>query len=113
MGSTPTPGTTSQVGEVLFRRSVEKRLKAVTDEARRLRQELLVLDEQLLQVVDEAEDSRLRSLVSETPLAAAEHRDATRAAAALQRDRDAIKNQLEELEAKQDQLLDQLQERQS
>lgn len=95
----------------MFRRSVEKRLKAVTDEAGRLRQELSVLDEQLFQVTDEAEDSRLRALVSETPLAAAEHRDAARAAAALQRDRSAIRNRLAELEVKQDQLLDQLQER--
>ncbi len=97
----------------MFRRSVEKRLKAITDEAGRLRQELLVLDEQLLQVTDEAEDSRLRSLVSETPLASAEHRDASRAAAALQRDRDAIKGKIDDLEARQDQLLDQLQERQT
>ncbi len=83
---------------------------AVTDEARRLREELGVIDEQLRQVTDEAEDSRLRALVSETPQASADQRDAARAVTALQRDRDAKLKRLAELELAQDRLLDQLSE---
>jgi hypothetical protein len=94
----------------MFRRSVEKKLMAVSDEARKLRQELGVIDEQLRQVTDEAEDSRLRALVSETPQASADHRDAARAVTALQRDRDAKLQRLAELEVAQDRLLDQLSE---
>lgn len=94
----------------MFRRSVEKKLVAVSDEARRLREELEVIDEQLRQVSDEAEDSRLRALVSETPQASADSRDAARAVTALQRDRDSKFRRLAQLESAQDRLLDQLSE---
>jgi chromosome segregation ATPase len=90
----------------VFRPSIEKRLSAVSTELRRLRNDLKILDEQILQVSDEAEDSRLRALVSETPLAAAEHRDAAKAVGALRRNRDSMMKRLQKLEALQDQLLD-------
>ena len=92
----------------MFRRSVEKKLMAVGDEARKLREELAVIDEQLRQVTDEAEDSRLRALVSETPQASADHRDAAKTVAVLQRDKDSKLKRLAQLEAAQDHLLDQL-----
>ena len=92
----------------MFRPSIEKKLTSVSGEMRKLRDDLRVIDEQLLQVSDEAEDSRLRALVSETPLAAAEHRDAAKAVGALRRDREAMVRRLEKLEVRQDELLDQL-----
>lgn len=92
----------------MFRPSIEKKLTSVSAEMRKLREDLRVLDEQLLQVSDEAEDSRLRALVSETPLAAAEHRDAAKAVGALRRNREAMVRRLEKLEVLQDELLDQL-----
>jgi hypothetical protein len=92
----------------MFRSSIEKKLAAVTRELRTWREELGVVEEQLVQVADEAADTRLRSLVSETPLATHEHRESAKAAAAVRRDRDAKLRRLEKLERKQDDLLDRL-----
>lgn len=94
----------------MFRSSIEKKLTAVSTELRTLREELGVLEEQLIQVSDEAEDSRLRALVSETPLAAEEQRETAKAVAAVKRDREGKLKRLQKLERKQDDLLDQLTE---
>lgn len=94
----------------MFRSSIEKRLTAVSRELVRLREELGVVEEQLIQVSDEAEDSRLRAMVSETPLAAQEQRESAKAVAAVRRDREAKLKRLRHLEQKQDALLDQLTE---
>ena len=51
---------------------LERRLIDVSDRLKRLRAEIAVADEQCAVLVGEAEDARLRSLVSETPLAQAE-----------------------------------------
>ena len=92
----------------MSRASIERKLTHLTDELRALRDELRVLDEQLLHFVDEADDARLRSLISETPLAASEHREAAKAVAALRREHEARTKQLTKLESKQDALLDEL-----
>ena len=92
----------------MSRASIERKLTAVSDELRILRGELTVLDEQLQHFVDEADDARLRSLVSETPLAAGEHREAAKAVAGIRRDREARMKKLAKLETKQDDLLDEL-----
>ncbi len=92
----------------MSRASIERKLTAVSDELRILRSELTVLDEQLQHFVDEADDARLRSLVSETPLAAGEHREAAKAVAGIRRDREARMKKLAKLETKQDDLLDEL-----
>lgn len=92
----------------MSRASIERKLTALSDELRILRSELTVIDEQLQHFVDEADDARLRSLVSETPLAAGEHREAAKAVAGIRRDREARLKKLTKLETKQDDLLDQL-----
>ena len=74
----------------------------------KLREELRIADEQLLHFTEEADDTRLRSLVSETPLADHEHREAEKAEAAMQRHRSDLVIQLNALEREQDDLLDQL-----
>ncbi|MEM9561268.1 MAG: hypothetical protein AAGA93_01540 [Actinomycetota bacterium] len=89
---------------------IEKKLTALSRELQTLRNELGVVEEQLIQVADEAESSRLRSLVSETPQAVHEEREAAKAVAAVRRDRDAKLKRLEKLERKQDDLLDRLTE---
>ena len=53
----------------------------------RVREELAVLDEQLAVLTDTADDARIRSLVSETPLAGHEYADAQRSADAANRGR--------------------------
>lgn len=94
----------------MLRSSIERKLADLSSEVRALRAELNILDEQLQHVIDEADDARLRSLVSETPLAASEHRDATKTVTAVRRDRDAKVKRMAKLEAKQDVLLDRLTE---
>ncbi len=92
----------------MSRASIERRLTDITAELRVAREELKVLDEQLQHFTDEADEARLRSLVSETPLAESEHREAAKAVTALRRDREARLKRMAKLESKQDALLDQL-----
>lgn len=88
--------------------AIERRLADVASEAKRLRTELAVIDEQLVHFAADADDLRLRSIVAETAQAGREHREAERTVAALRKDRDAKAGRLAELDAKQDDLLDQL-----
>ncbi len=57
---------------------VERRLTEVGERLKELRTELLLADEQLRHLAETADDARLRAMVSETPLAEREHRDAQR-----------------------------------
>ena len=59
-----------------------------------------------MQVTDEADECRLRALVSETPLAEREHREARRHAERLRCHRDELAERVARLEADQDALLD-------
>ena len=63
---------------------VERRLIEVGDSLKALRADLRVADEQLAHLAEEAEESRLRSLVSETPLAEREYRESKRHADAME-----------------------------
>ncbi|MCP4225996.1 MAG: hypothetical protein GY773_21885 [Actinomycetia bacterium] len=92
----------------MSRASIERKLTDLATELRVLHRELQVIDEQLQHFVDVADDARLRSLISETPLSANEHREATKAVAAVRRDREAMMKRVAKLETKQDTLLDQL-----
>jgi hypothetical protein len=87
---------------------LERRLVDVSDRIKRLRAELAVTDEQLAFLEEEAEDARLRALVSETPLSDAEARDARRHADALARQRDALARSIATLQREQDDLLDRM-----
>jgi hypothetical protein len=87
---------------------VERRIREVHDRLVRARQELAVLDEQYAVVADAAEDARLRSLVSETPLAAHDYGEVKRHADAMARARDALVSTVAELERRRDELLQQV-----
>jgi chromosome segregation ATPase len=89
---------------------VERRLSDIGGRLRALREELSVIDEQFVQLSDEADDTRLRSLVSETPLADRELRDAQRHADAMARRRAEVVEAIQRLEGRQDELLDALNE---
>ena len=92
----------------MSRAMVERRLSDVGSQLKALRRELAVSDEQLTQLADEADDARLRSLVSETPLAEREHREASRHAEAMGRHRADVEADIARLEQLQDDLLDKL-----
>lgn len=90
----------------MSRDRIERRLRGVGRQLSVLRGDLRVCDEQLLQVIEEADECRLRALVSETPLAEREYRQAQRHADRLQQHRDEIEARITRLEADQDALLD-------
>ena len=87
---------------------VERRLRAVGRRLGALREELAIADEQLAHFADISDDSRIRSLVSETPLADQEHGVAVRTTAAMARHRAELVEQINRLEREQDDLLDRL-----
>jgi uncharacterized protein YbaP (TraB family) len=89
---------------------VEKRLSQSAERLKQLRAELEVVDEQLAFFADAADEARLRALVSETPLADKEHREAQKHAEAMRRRRSEIVAAIAELERAQDELLDRLME---
>lgn len=85
---------------------VERRLIELGAHLKQLRADLGVAEEQLNHFDEEADDARLRSLVSETAIAEREHRDAARHAEAMRRHRDDLIREIENLELQQDMLLD-------
>jgi len=92
----------------MSRAQIERRLRAVSEQLKSARDDLGVTEEQLYQLADEADDARLRALVSETPLAQKEHRKASRHADRLRRHRDRLQAKIVALDAEQDELLDRL-----
>jgi hypothetical protein len=92
----------------MSRARVEQRLTDVATQLKTRREELRVADEQLAQLTSEADDARLRALVSETPIAAREHREAERHAEAMARHRADVADDIAALERSQDDLLDRL-----
>jgi hypothetical protein len=86
----------------------ERRLTQVATRLRTLREELAIIDEQLAQLVDEADDLALRALMSETPAANQEANQARKHVEAMRRHREHVVAEIAELEVRQDQLLDRL-----
>jgi phage terminase Nu1 subunit (DNA packaging protein) len=87
---------------------IERKLFDVAQRLKRAREELAVIDEQLTVMADAADDARIRSLVSETPLAQREYSEAQRHADAMLRSRWTVAAEVAELEVTQDELLDRL-----
>ncbi|HET6811154.1 MAG TPA: hypothetical protein VFH50_09110 [Acidimicrobiales bacterium] len=92
----------------MSRSQVERRLMDVHARLKKAREELVVLDEQLAALSEEADEARVRALVSETPGAEREHREAQKHADAMARSRSALVAGIAELETTQNRLLDQL-----
>ena len=103
-----TPGRCWSYTSTVNRNLVERRLRELSAQLREMRRELELVDEQLASLADVADDARLRSLVSETPLAEREHREASRHAEAMRRHRDEVVVDIARLEQQQDELLDRL-----
>ena len=93
---------------VMGKRSVERRLRKTSSRLRTLRDELGVIDEQLVHLVDDAEEKSLRALVAENPAAAVEHREAAGHSEAMADHRRHVVAEISTLEARQDELLDEL-----
>lgn len=87
---------------------LQRRLVDVSERLKRLRAELLVTEEQVSFLDGEAEEFRMRALVSETPLADADARDARQQADTMTRYRDGLMLQIGRLQREQDELLDRM-----
>ncbi len=87
---------------------VERRLSESAERLKRLRTELAVVEEQLAFLAEAADETRLRALVSETPLADKEHREAQKHADAMARHQAELLSQVRDVERTQDELLDRL-----
>jgi hypothetical protein len=86
-------------------KNIERRLRSLSDEIAVLRAELTVLGEQLVFQHDVMEDSRVKALVAETPLADREFRIAEDDFRRIQRVLDDANSRLQALREEQDQLL--------
>lgn len=85
---------------------IERRLKDVTGRLKTLRQDLHVAEEQLAHFAEEADEARMRALVSETPGAEQTSYEAQRHAEAMRRHRDGLAAEITQLESAQNDLLD-------
>lgn len=92
----------------MSRSLIERRLTEIGGRLKDLRRELAIVDEQLAHLESDADDAHLKALVSETPLAEHEHREAKRHADAMARQRAEVVATITRLEADQDSLLDRL-----
>ncbi len=101
-----------QIGSTKVDRVGKKLLKSrlldTSQQLKRLQADLQVAEEQLAVLVDEAEDARIRSLVSETPIADKEHREAHRHAESMRRHYADLQMEIMKIENLQNQLLDQI-----
>jgi phage shock protein A len=87
---------------------IERRLREVADELKRVRAELAVSTEQLTHFENEADEARIRSMVSETPLSEQSYQEAARHAETMRRHHVDLQDRLVALEQRQDELLDQM-----
>jgi hypothetical protein len=88
--------------------TIERRLFEIAKRIRAATEELAVVDEQLEALSEAADDARVRSLVSETPLAHKEYTEAQRHADAMARSRSALVASIAGMRRSQDELLDKL-----
>ena len=89
-------------------RKAQRKLVDVNKRLQRARDELAVLDEQRAVFADTEDETRIRALVSESPLDNLDHREAARHADAMNRSRAALVATIAELERAQDDCLDRL-----
>lgn len=87
---------------------IERKLSELSHELRRSRDELRISTEQLEHFAGEAEEARIRALVSETPLAEQDFQEASRHAEAMRRHHSDLLGKIDDLEVRQDKLLDKL-----
>ena len=87
---------------------IRDRLSGLSDEIAEEQTQLRILEEQVTFQQEVAEEARIRALVSETPLADREAREAGDDLARLVRSRDDVLRRISELRAEQDTLLERM-----
>ena len=92
----------------MFRKSLEKRLLETSRRIKKEKEDLLVAEEQLISLIDDADEARIRSLVSETAISDNDRRDSARQSQNMEKYCQKIRNEIQRLEEIQDGLLDKL-----
>lgn len=87
---------------------IERTLVDLADRLTKAKEDLRIIEEQLLFQIDVMEEAKTRMLVSETPLADREFRIARDDHARLARQRDRASAEVVELQQEQDRLLDRM-----
>jgi uncharacterized protein YdbL (DUF1318 family) len=87
---------------------IQKGLAEVRERLARARQELRIAEEQELYLSEVLEDAKTRALVSETPLADREYQEARGDYERAVRVKEQVNEEIRELEAEQDRLLDRM-----
>lgn len=87
---------------------LEKTLTDLTERLGRARDDLHIVEEQLLFQMDVVEDAKVRMLISETPLSERAHRDARDDLQRLMHQRERALGEIAELQREQDRLLDRM-----
>lgn len=87
---------------------IHKNLSDLADELTRAREDLRIVEEQLVFQADVVEEAKTRMLVSETPLADQEFRIARDDFDRLQRQRERLTAEVDDLRREQDRLLDRM-----
>jgi hypothetical protein len=87
---------------------LQKTLSELTERISRARDDLHIIEEQLLFQMDVVEEAKTRMLVSETPLSERDHREARDDCQRLVRQREQALGDIAELQSEQDRLLDRM-----
>jgi hypothetical protein len=87
---------------------INKNLSDLADELTRAREDLRIIEEQLLFQTDVVEEAKTRMLVSETPVADQEFRIARDDLDRLQKQRTRLISEVDEMRREQDRLLDRM-----
>ena len=93
---------------MMFGKSLEKRLMEISLRIKKEKEDLLVAEEQLISLINDADEARIRSLVSETALSDTDRRDSARQSENMEKYCQKIRNEIDRLEEIQDGLLDKL-----
>jgi hypothetical protein len=87
---------------------LERSLAQLRERLARCREDLRIVEEQILFQQDVVDEAETRMVVSETPLADREYRDARDDLGRLERQRDRVTAEMAELRREQDRLLDRM-----
>jgi uncharacterized coiled-coil DUF342 family protein len=89
-------------------RLLHRKLAQSSSRLRELQEELRVVKDQMSQLVDETDELSLRALVSETPAAEFEYREAKKHSDAIARHHDKVVAEIADLEIRINDLLDRM-----
>jgi hypothetical protein len=87
---------------------IKRTLEQVGERLIKAREDLRIIEEQILFQMDVVQEAQTRAVVSETPLADREHEEARRDYERMQRQRKEAEAEIAELQAEQDRLLDRM-----